>query len=307
MHAERAKDHGQMDLDRPLGDAEIAGDHLVGPAAMHEAHDFLLTRRQVFEQMLLVRLQRFDADGGHGFGWRGYRRLGGGDCGACRRCRLQRCRRGFAVAEQAQRFHRHVRAAGKHQFDRLEHHARGLAFRHEAERARREHGAHLVGRLFRGQHHDGQRRVGCQQVLQRRGARHAGHMQIDDREIVVGVGLGDGGQRFPRVGFVENGVGIESAQQPFDTLADQFMIVGYEKLHHVSAFGPADVVPALSVGTGAEGALPEVRHPSARLRRARARNRPLRAATRCTPCGRVSNGPSMQQQLILLPTPRSYA
>jgi hypothetical protein len=41
-----------------------------------------------------------------------------------------------------------------------------------------------------------------------------------------------------------------------------------------------------------------VRHPSARPRRARARNRTLRAATRCIPCGRISDGPSMQQQLF---------
>src|SRR6516225_5509608 len=105
-------------------------------------------------------------------------------------------------------------------------------------------------------------------------------MEIDDGEVVVRIGPCGSGQRFPRVGFIEYGVGIESAQQTLDALADQFMIVGYKKLHDVSAFGPAGVVPMLSVGTGADGALPEARHPSARLRRAWTVSRPLRAATR---------------------------
>src|ERR1700761_9419081 len=60
-------------------------------------------------------------------------------------------------------------------------------------------------------------------------------MQIDDRQIVVGIRSCGGGKCFPAIGFVELRVGIETAQQTLDALPDQFMVVGHKKLHDVSA------------------------------------------------------------------------
>jgi hypothetical protein len=60
-------------------------------------------------------------------------------------------------------------------------------------------------------------------------------VQIDNGKIVIGVGTGEQGKRLPVVGFVELGFGIEAAQHAFNALTDQFMVVGYKKLHDVSA------------------------------------------------------------------------
>src|ERR1700761_9516096 len=60
-------------------------------------------------------------------------------------------------------------------------------------------------------------------------------MQIDNRQIVIGVGPRGGGEGVPGVGLVELGIRVESAQHSFDALADQFMVIGHKKLHDVSA------------------------------------------------------------------------
>src|ERR1700676_934813 len=60
VYAQRAKYHGQVDLDGPFGDPQFARDHLVGPPAMHEPHDLLLSRRQVFHEMAMMRLEHGD-------------------------------------------------------------------------------------------------------------------------------------------------------------------------------------------------------------------------------------------------------
>ena len=74
----------------------------------------------------------------------------------------------------------------------------------------------------------------------------------------------------------------------------------------LQALGPAGVVPSCRSGRGRSARSPwRVLRPYGRA--APGRDRPLRLAPRCTPCGPTSGGPSMQQQLVLLPKPRSYA
>jgi hypothetical protein len=72
-------------------------------------------------------------------------------------------------------------------------------------------------------------------------------VQIDDGQIVVGIGPRGGHEGLPAVGLVELCVRVEPAQQALHALADEFMVVGHKKLHGVSACRLCRLIAALPV------------------------------------------------------------
>ena len=190
---ERLEDRGHMRLHRLFGEVEFVGDRLVGLALGEQPEHFDLPARQ----------HRGGRSDGRPF-------------------------RPEILGGQDER--RHIDLAGGDELDRRQQQARVGGLRDVTERAERQRLAHVFRVFGRGEDDDRQVLTAPPDLGDGGEATDAGHHEIQDDDIEVGMAL-DGGQRLRHVASLrDDGVGTASSQQRRQSFAQHGMIVDDENL-----------------------------------------------------------------------------
>src|SRR5450631_170595 len=209
---ERLQDGGHVILDRPFGHAQLAADDLVGLAGDEQFEDLGLPRREAED----LHARAAFAAIRHSPRLRGPRR--------------------------AHDLPGNVASAGKDEAQGIEDHRLRGGLRNEAQRAALERFAHDAGIVITRHHDDGEPGIALLDVDQRREARHVRQVEVEKRQVEIGMGGGDleCARVVVRLEHLYRACSVaELLQDGAQALADELVVVDYEDFHgaEVSAAG----------------------------------------------------------------------